>query len=175
MLHPATTNPGGNHARGGNETGMRPELEMQLAEETRKSFEAGRERGRQEGRQAQHEAQAGAVAAAEAQRVTHAAELALSFNEERDRYLNAVEHEVVDLALMVAARILRREAQMDPLLLTGAVRVALGQLSSSTRVRLRVPPAELSFVDRDHPAIAQACGAPRSSGRGGNAIGRLHD
>jgi flagellar assembly protein FliH len=136
---------GGNHARGGNETGMRPELEMLLAEETRKSFEAGRERGRQEGRQAQHEAQGAAVAAAEAQRVTHAAELAQSFTVERDRYLNAVEHEVVDLALMVAARILRREAQMDPLLLTGAVRVALGQLSSSTRVRLRVPPAELAL------------------------------
>jgi flagellar assembly protein FliH len=39
----------------------------------------------------------------------------------------------------VAARILRREAQMDPLLLTGAVRVALGQLAGSTEVRLRVP------------------------------------
>ncbi len=34
------------------------------------------------------------------------------------------------LALAVAARILRREAQMDPLLLTGAVRVALGQLAA---------------------------------------------
>jgi len=39
--------------------------------------------------------------------------------------MGAVEHEVVKLALAVAARILRREAQMDPLLLTGAVRVAL--------------------------------------------------
>ena len=34
---------------------------------------------------------------------------------------------------------------MDPLLLTGAVRVALGQLSRSTQVRLRVPPAELDL------------------------------
>ena len=46
------------------------------------------------------------------------------------------------LALAVAARILRREAQMDPLLLTGAVRVALGQLAGSSEVRLRVPAAE---------------------------------
>ena len=52
---------------------------------------------------------------------------------------------MVELALAVAARILRREAQMDPLLLTGAVRVALGQLSGSTQVRLRVPPAELDL------------------------------
>ena len=34
---------------------------------------------------------------------------------------------------------------MDQLLLTGAVRVALGQLSGATRVRLRVPPAELAL------------------------------
>jgi flagellar assembly protein FliH len=59
--------------------------------------------------------------------------------------MQSVEHEVVALALAVAARILRREAQMDPLLLTGAVRVALGQLSGSTQVRLRVPAAELDL------------------------------
>jgi flagellar assembly protein FliH len=132
-------------ACGGHETGTRPEFEKRLADETRKSFEAGRERGRLEGRQTEHEAQAAAMAAAEEQRVSRAVESVRNFAEERDRYLNAVEHEVVDLALMVAARVLRREAQMDPLLLTGAVRVALGQLSSSTRVRLRVPPAELTL------------------------------
>ena len=59
--------------------------------------------------------------------------------------MHEVEHEVVKLALAVAARILRREAQMDPLLLTGAVRVALGQLSGSTEVRLRVPAGELDL------------------------------
>ena len=52
---------------------------------------------------------------------------------------------MVELALAVAARILRREAQMDPLLLTGAVRVALGQLSGSTEVRVRVPASDLAF------------------------------
>ena len=49
------------------------------------------------------------------------------------------------LALAVAARILRREAQMDPLLLTGAVRVALGQLAGTTQVKLRVPDLELEL------------------------------
>ena len=61
------------------------------------------------------------------------------FRRERDEYLARVEHEVVRLALAIAQRILHREAQMDPLLLTGAVRVALGQLAESTEVRLRVP------------------------------------
>lgn len=119
--------------------------EKRLAEETVRCFEAGRERGRQEGRQAEREAHAAAQAAAEQRRVHQAAEWIASLAQERDRYLQAVEHEVVKLALAVAARILRREAQMDPLLLTGAVRVALGQLSASTQVRLRVPPAELSL------------------------------
>jgi flagellar assembly protein FliH len=64
---------------------------------------------------------------------------------ERDHFLHSVEHEVVKLALAVAARILRREAQMDPLLLTGAVRVALGQLADSTEMRLRVPQADLDL------------------------------
>ena len=111
----------------------------------RGSFEAGREQGRKEGRQAEREAQAAALAASEQRRAQQAATLIESFAAERDRYLRAVEHEVVELALAVAARILRREAQMDPLLLTGAVRVALGQLSASTEMRLRVPPADLAM------------------------------
>jgi flagellar assembly protein FliH len=60
----------------------------------------------------------------------------------REEYLARVEHEVVRLALAIAERILQREAQMDPLLLSGGVRVALGRLAESTAVRLRVPAAE---------------------------------
>jgi flagellar assembly protein FliH len=137
----APTEPVVDHAKLAIEAGVRAEFEPKLAEETRKAFESGRERGRLEGRQAEHEAQAGA----QEQRVRQAAELVENFAQERDRYMHAVEHEVVQLALKVTARILRREAQMDPLLLTGAVRVALGQLSGSTQVRLRVPPAELDL------------------------------
>ena len=127
------------------EAGLRAEFDRRLGEETHRALEAGRDKGRQEGRAAEREAQAASFAAAEKQRARQAAELIESFTRERDRYLREVEHEVVELALAVAARILRREAQMDPLLLTGAVRVALGQLSGSTQVRLRVPAAELDL------------------------------
>jgi flagellar assembly protein FliH len=127
------------------ESGAQAAYESKLAEETRRSFEAGRERGQREGRQAECEAQAAARTAGDQQRVRQAAEMIESFAQERDRYMQSVEHEVVELALAVAARILRREAQMDPLLLTGAVRVALGQLSGSTEVRLQVPAAELDL------------------------------
>jgi flagellar assembly protein FliH len=132
------------HDAGGSraaETRLHGEFEQRLAEETRKSFEAGRERGRQ----SEREAQSASQATAEQERTRQAAGLVERFVQAHEHYLQAVEHEVVKLALAVAARILRREAQMDPLLLTGAVRVALGQLSGATEVRLCVPPADLSL------------------------------
>jgi hypothetical protein len=67
------------------------------------------------------------------------------FYREQERYLHQVEQEVARLALAISARILRREAEMDPLFLTGAVRVALGQLSESTQVVLHVPEADLGL------------------------------
>ena len=121
------------------------EFEARLAEEKQRAFEAGREQGRQEGHKSEREAQSGSQAATQRERVQQAAGLLENFSQERNHYLQTVEHEVVKLALAIAARILRREAQMDPLLLTGAVRVALGQLSQSTQVRLRVPSAELAL------------------------------
>jgi flagellar assembly protein FliH len=117
------------------------EIEKRMAEESRRAFDAGREQGCN----SEREAQAAARMASERERAEQAAKLIEEFTRERDRYMEAVEREVVKLALAVAARILRREAQMDPLLLTGAVRVALGQLSGSTEVRLRVPAAELDL------------------------------
>jgi flagellar assembly protein FliH len=141
----APTTPVKDVATGAVETQLHAEFESRVAEEKRRAFEAGREQGRQEGHKAEHEAQSGSQAAIQRERVQQAAGLVESFTQERDHYLQKVEHEVVKLALAVAARILRREAQMDPLLLTGAVRVALGQLSQSTQVRLRVPLAELDL------------------------------
>jgi len=67
------------------------------------------------------------------------AKLAEEFCLGRDQYLARVEKEVVRLALAIAERVLHREAQMDPLFLSGAVRVALGQLAETTEVRMRVP------------------------------------
>jgi flagellar assembly protein FliH len=67
------------------------------------------------------------------------------FSAEKEKYFHDVEQQVVRLALTIAAKILHREAQMDPLLLSGAVRVALGQLAETTQVRLRIPAAELAL------------------------------
>ena len=73
-------------------------------------------------------------------KIAHSMKRALDeFLTARNGYLAQVEQEVVRLSLSIATRILHREAQMDPLLLSGAVRVALGQLADTTEVRLQVP------------------------------------
>jgi flagellar assembly protein FliH len=121
--------------------GRLQELEGALAErdvQRAREVEAARREGLEKGR---------AAAAAEQQaRLQGALENLAGAVEEfragRDEYLARVENEVVRLALAIAERIIHREAQMDPLLLSGAVRVALGQLADTTQVRLRVPAAD---------------------------------
>jgi flagellar assembly protein FliH len=73
------------------------------------------------------------------------------FKAQRESYFSGVEPEVVQLALSIARKILHREAQMDPLLLTGMVHVALEKLDQNTRVRLRAHPEEVHFWNRYFP------------------------
>ena len=115
---------------------LRIELPQPDPEMLRQLEQTAREEGWHEGQQrARHEYEQAlgrerqAIAAAIRQ-----------FQTEQRRYRERVEAEVVRLALSIARRILRREAQVDPLLLAGAVRVALGQLPREA-VRLRVAPS----------------------------------
>jgi flagellar assembly protein FliH len=117
------------------------ELQLELEARSR-NFEAGihsaRIEAQEAGRNSERSEHASRVAMA-AQALTAALE---DFIASRDYYLAQVEQEVVRLALAIAARILHREALMDPLLLAGAVRVALGQLADTTEVCLKVPASE---------------------------------
>jgi flagellar assembly protein FliH len=65
------------------------------------------------------------------------------FARERETYFQRVEAEVVSLALAIARKILHREAQVDPLLLAGVVRVGLDNIAAGTRARLRVHPDQI--------------------------------
>lgn len=132
-------------ARSAHGTSSGPASSESETEAARRAFESGRARGREEGRQVERETQTMVLAAGAEQQKRELGALVARFADESDRYLREVEREVVKLALAVASRILRREAQMDPLLLTGAVRVALGQLAASSEVRLLVPAAELEL------------------------------
>ncbi len=118
------------------------QFQGRVAEETRRSYEAGYEQGREDGLAAAEGAERDARAEKLQRLATAVGSLAEDFAGERKRYYEQLEQEAVKLALAMAGRILRREAQMDPLFLLGAVRVALGQLTDSTKVRLRVPAAD---------------------------------
>jgi flagellar assembly protein FliH len=71
------------------------------------------------------------------------AEVAEQFAKERARYFAAVELEVVKLSLAIAARVLHREAKMEPLILSGAVRVALEQIQGNGEAILHVPEGDV--------------------------------
>ena len=76
------------------------------------------------------------------------------FARERDTYFQRVEAEAVGLALAIARKILHREAQVDPLLLAGVVRVGLDHVAAGTSVRLRVHPSQVQawkeFFSQQH-------------------------
>jgi flagellar assembly protein FliH len=63
-----------------------------------------------------------------------------NFAQERSAYFDKVEAEVVQLALALARKVLHREAQVDPLLLAGIVRVAMEKLQANTEVVVRTNP-----------------------------------
>jgi hypothetical protein len=64
------------------------------------------------------------------------------FQAERRDYFSRVESDVVQLALAIAAKILHREAQVDPMLVAALVRVAIDKLHDGSSVSVRVSSAE---------------------------------
>ena len=64
------------------------------------------------------------------------------FEEQRDQYFAQVETEVVKLALAIAAKILHREAQVDPMLVAALVRLAMENMREGSSVIVRVAPGK---------------------------------
>jgi flagellar assembly protein FliH len=101
---------------------------------------AAREAGRQEGEALERTAGEQRLG-----QIRESVSVALvDFAGERAQYFQQVESEVVQLALSIARRILHREAQIDPLLLAGMVRVTLEKMESATHVVVRVHPQQVS-------------------------------
>jgi len=99
-----------------------------------------RETGRREG-----EAQAHAAGEQHLAEIRESVSTALAgLARDRAQYYQQVETEVVQLALAIARKILHREAQVDPLLLAGMVRIALEKIESATKVVVRVHPQQVS-------------------------------
>jgi flagellar assembly protein FliH len=64
--------------------------------------------------------------------------LIAGFEEQRYQYFANVEGEIVQLALSIAAKILHREAQVDPMLLAALVRLAVERMREGSNVTIRV-------------------------------------
>lgn len=60
------------------------------------------------------------------------------FEKQSDEYYAKVEAEIVQLALAIAARILHREAQVDPMLVAALVRLAMENMREGSTVTIRV-------------------------------------
>jgi flagellar assembly protein FliH len=68
------------------------------------------------------------------------------------------------LALAIARKILHREAQIDPLLLTGMVHVALDKIEGGTHIRLRAHPEDVHFWRAHFAARTDGAAAPELVG-----------
>ena len=77
------------------------------------------------------------------------------FERERKGYFARIETEVVRLALSIAAKILHREAQVEPMLVAALVQIAVNQLKENTVVNVRVHPKSASQWRAHFEAIPQ--------------------
>ncbi len=75
------------------------------------------------------------------------------FAQQRDEYFHQAEAEVVSLALAIARRIVHREIQIDPHLLSGLVNYELDQLGAATSIRLLVSADSLSYWQKEATAM----------------------
>jgi flagellar assembly protein FliH len=99
-----------------------------------------REEGAREG-----EGRARAFFAEQVEKMRRGVQNALAdFASERAHYFERVEAEIVQLALSIAGKVLHREAQVDPLLLAGIVRVALDKIEDGTNASLKVHPQQVA-------------------------------
>ena len=117
-------------------------VEDSPAEQAARAFEQGRREGIEEGRRAERSEQACEAEQIEEQRNRQVRLFCEQFAQERENILQSIEPEVVKLALRIAERIVLREVEIDPLILTGVVRSALGQLADKSKVRVCVPAAD---------------------------------
>jgi flagellar assembly protein FliH len=60
------------------------------------------------------------------------------FAEQREDYFNRVEAEIIQLSLSIAAKILHREAQVDPMLVATLVRIAVEKMRDNSNIIVHV-------------------------------------
>jgi flagellar assembly protein FliH len=118
---------------------------------TAAAWETGLEQGYQEGLQ---RAAAEQVAATE-----RLATLAAEALTDAHGFARALEEQLIELALAVAAKVVAHEVQTDPTLVVGVMRDTLAELQDATVVRLRVHPDDHDLVAPHWERLCQQRGA----------------
>jgi flagellar assembly protein FliH len=80
-----------------------------------------------------------------------------AFDEQRYDYFARAESEVVQLALSIAAKILHRESQVDPMLVAALVRMAIENMSERSSITVRVAPTRAEVMKAyfaEHPNMS---------------------
>jgi flagellar assembly protein FliH len=139
-----------------------PPARVFLESDIRAAEAAGRQKGFQEG-QAESKAEADALIAKEREAIGGALR---EFAHDREVYFHNVEGEVVSLALAIVRKILKREAQVDPMLLAGMVRVALERVGAAQNIRMRVHPSQIPAWREYFESAADIAQKPELSGDG---------
>ncbi len=121
-------------------------------EQEAQARQQGRQQGEAESR-AKFEEQLGRERQAVAKAVA-------DFAQDRAAFYRKLEDAAVRLALSIARKILHREAQVDPLLLMGIVRVALEKIEGATGVTLAVNPKQAAEWRKYFAARPDLAAAP---------------
>lgn len=125
---------------------VRAEREAVLEEARRRGYEAGREEGLEAGALAAREEARGRLESLGA----IVAEMARARDEVAARY----EDDIVDLALAVAARILRRESSLGADTVRELLRETLPRTGGTKNITITVHPNDLTALEQDAPQIA---------------------
>jgi flagellar assembly protein FliH len=83
------------------------------------------------------------------------AEAILHFHTSVAEYFSRTESEAVQLALAIAAKILHREAQADPALVSKLAKTVLNNLHQQTKVKVRIPPQQVEMWTKELSAYDQ--------------------
>jgi flagellar assembly protein FliH len=132
--------------------GLQPEDILAVARQEAESkvqeaYNEGLRRGLEEGRRRFQQSVAEAGAALQ--------EAAVAMQAARERFLDALEPEVVSLAFALAERILQREAKTDRELVLSTARAALLHLVGGERVVVRVNPQDLEAMRAQKIALLE--------------------
>ena|SRR5438105_4855941 len=136
--------------------GSAPDSSQAAEERSRRQQAEVFERGRQSGQQ-ELRSESDSALAKNRERIGDALQ---QFVLERQDYYRRIEGEVVQLALAIARKILHREAQLDPHVLAGIVRITLEKLDTGTKVNLHVHPADTAEWRRYFASQMEGVPAP---------------